>query len=207
MTNEANETLGVPAERLTEIAAWLGGDATVRSPTWDEFRAMASELVAARSQLDALTAERDEARNHATTLLRTAQEDLVLMKETAATVTSLRERAEAAEAQLARQGEALKAHRDCFAEITAKATPCQYDPNDPERITAYVIPAGPLHRAAGKIEGQMFDGETHLKAAAERVAELETAFSNYVKDMNDNVIPDIVRAIRARSALGDLHDQ
>lgn len=65
-------------------------------------------ITAVLSELLTLRAEKDEARGHAATLLRTAQEDLVLMQETAATVTSLRERAEAVEAQLARQGEALK---------------------------------------------------------------------------------------------------
>jgi hypothetical protein len=67
----------------------------------------------------------------------------------------------------------LKVYRDIFAEITAKATPLEFDPKDPERIIAYRIPCGPLHRAAGKLGFQMFNGEAYLMAAQERIRELE----------------------------------
>lgn len=60
---------------------------------------LVDHLTEAAAAIERLLAERDDARKHAETLLRTAQEDFVLMKETAATVTSLRERAEAAEAR------------------------------------------------------------------------------------------------------------
>jgi hypothetical protein len=62
----------------------------------------------------------------------------------------------------------VELYRDIFAEITAKAQPICGDPDDPERITGYRLPVGPIHRAAGKLDFQMFDGEKHLaKAAAE----------------------------------------
>jgi hypothetical protein len=50
-------------------------------------------------------------------------------------------------------------YRDIFAEITAKAIP-HTDPesDDPEMIDYYTIPVGPIHRAAGKVGFQMFDG-------------------------------------------------
>jgi hypothetical protein len=67
--------------------------------------------------------------------------------------------------------------RDCFAEITAKATP--YGSDDP--IKAYIIPAGPLHRAAGKTDFQMFDGERFM-----------TELTAHVRDMNERVIPQIM---------------
>jgi hypothetical protein len=48
--------------------------------------------------------------------------------------------------------------RDCFEEITAKAAPYgSGPPEDPSRIVSYLIPAGPLHRAAGKTGCQAFD--------------------------------------------------
>lgn len=47
--------------------------------------------------------------------------------------------------------------RDCFEEITAKAAPYgSGPPDDPDRIMAYLIPAGPIHRAAGKTSCQAF---------------------------------------------------
>lgn len=67
----------------------------------------------------------------------------------------------------------LALYRDIFAEITAKATPLEFAPDDPERITAYRVPCGPLHRAAGKLGFQMFDGERHLADAIAKIAELE----------------------------------
>lgn len=67
----------------------------------------------------------------------------------------------------------LALYRDIFVEITAKATPLEFDPEDPERITAYRIPCGPLHRAAGKLGFQMFDGERYLGAAIARAEAAE----------------------------------
>ena len=67
----------------------------------------------------------------------------------------------------------IEVYRDIFNEITAKAVPFLTDPNDEGRILSYVIPCGPLHRAAGNAGHQMFDGERHLAAAIERIAELE----------------------------------
>lgn len=51
--------------------------------------------------------------------------------------------------------------RDCFEEITAKATP--YGVDDP--IKCYIIPAGPLYRAAGKTRCQAFDMDANLREA------------------------------------------
>lgn len=55
-------------------------------------------------------------------------------------------------------------YRDIFAEITAKAIPVS-DPSsdDPERVRHYIVPTGPIHRAAGKIGFQMFGGEELIK--------------------------------------------
>lgn len=72
-----------------------------------------------------------------------------------------------------RDAELVGLYRDAFAEITAKATPLEFDPKDPERITAYRVPCGPIHRAAGKVAFQMFDGEQHLKNAVEKIAMLK----------------------------------
>ncbi len=54
-------------------------------------------------------------------------------------------------------------YRDIFAEITAKAEPLMYSAVD--SISAYKVPVGPIHRAAGKLGFQMFDGEKHLADA------------------------------------------
>jgi hypothetical protein len=64
-------------------------------------------------------------------------------------------------------------YRDIFAEITAKAQPLCEDGSDPEKITGYRLPVGPLHRAAGNLSFQMFDGERHLTQAVNRIHELE----------------------------------
>jgi hypothetical protein len=63
--------------------------------------------------------------------------------------------------------------RDIFTEITAKAQPLCEDTSDAEKITGYRLPVGPLHRAAGKLNFQMFDGERHLAQAVARIHELE----------------------------------
>lgn len=77
-------------KRLRDASdGWSGNAWAVDAGTADE----------AASALEALVVERDEARRLAQTLLQAGQEDLVLMTETASTLTSLRSRAEAAEAQ------------------------------------------------------------------------------------------------------------
>jgi hypothetical protein len=87
------------------------------------------------------------------------------------------ERRERALAEAKAQGERWRA---AFEEITAKATPYGSGPaDDPDRITSYIIPAGPLHRAAGKTGCQAFG----LK---------ESVLREYLKDMEENVIPKII---------------
>jgi hypothetical protein len=71
--------------------------------------------------------------------------------------------------------ELVALYRDIFSEITAKATPLEFDPSDPERITAYRVPCGPIHRAAGRLGYQMFGGEQYLAMAVEKIAELKAA--------------------------------
>ena len=63
---------------------------------------------------------------------------------------------------------ACDGHRDASAEITAKAIPYCGDATDPDRITGYRLHTGPLHRAAGKLGFQMFDGEARMSALVER---------------------------------------
>jgi hypothetical protein len=64
------------------------------------------------------------------------------------------------------EAELIALYRDIFAEITAKAAPvCDPSSDDPDRIRYYRIPVGPLHRAAGKLNFQMFDGEANLASA------------------------------------------
>lgn len=67
----------------------------------------------------------------------------------------------------------LAIYRDIFAEITAKAVPLCEDESDPEKITGYQLPVGPLHRAAGKTGFQMFNGEQHLAKAANKLQRME----------------------------------
>lgn len=65
--------------------------------------------------------------------------------------------------------------RDIFCEITAKATPYgSGPPDDPERVMMYLVPAGPIHRAAGKLGYQMFGGEQHLAQARAEIARLRS---------------------------------
>lgn len=85
--------------------------------------------------------------------------------------------------------------RDCFEEITAKATPFGND--DP--IKAYLIPAGPIHRAAGKTGCQAF-------GMGERIAELEAQLAEA-----NGALREVERAIenvaRLRSRLAACRDQ
>lgn len=72
--------------------------------------------------------------------------------------------------------ELIALYRDIFAEITAKAIPvCAPTSDDPERVRHYIVPVGPIHRAAGKLNFQMFNGEAHLKAATEENRRLRRA--------------------------------
>lgn len=87
-------------------------------------------------------------------------------------------------------------YRDVFAEITAKAVPIEFDPSDPERITAYRVPCGPIHRAAGRVGFQMFNGEQHLTNAVAKIRELKSALEKIAKCSRDdwefrdgNVVP------------------
>ncbi len=64
-------------------------------------------------------------------------------------------------------------YRDVFAEITAKAVPA----GDSDPVRHYRIQAGPIHRAAGKLGFQMFDGERHLARAVADLAAAEARAS------------------------------
>jgi hypothetical protein len=75
--------------------------------------------------------------------------------------------------------ELIALYRDIFAEITAKATALEFDPADPERIIAYRVPCGPIHRAAGKLGFQMFDGDKYLAMAIEKIRELEAEVAKH----------------------------
>lgn len=71
--------------------------------------------------------------------------------------------------------EQIALYRDIFAEITAKAMPvCDPSSDDPERVRYYRLPVGPLHRAAGELGFQMFNGEQYLKAAVDEIARLKS---------------------------------
>lgn len=73
--------------------------------------------------------------------------------------------------------ELVDLYRDIFAEITAKAIPvCAPTSDDPERVRHYIVPVGPIHRAAGKLNFQMFNGEKHLRAAVEEIGRLKSIF-------------------------------
>lgn len=73
-------------------------------------------------------------------------------------------------------------YRDVFNNITAKAVPICGDESDPEKITGYTLPVGPLHLAAGKLGHQMFNGEAHLARAVAEITQLREAlrpFADY----------------------------
>lgn len=73
--------------------------------------------------------------------------------------------------------ELIVIYRDIFAEITAKAIPvCAPTSDDPERVRHYIVPVGPIHRAAGKLNFQMFNGEVYLNAAVEEISRLKSIF-------------------------------
>lgn len=91
--------------------------------------------------------------------------------------------------------------RDCFAEITAKATPLTFDEKDPERIISYAVPAGPIHRATGKMGFQFFGGEEAAKQwqqRAERAEAWRAAIEEFVTSMKETTIPEIEAAIQER---------
>lgn len=77
-------------------------------------------------------------------------------------------------------------YRDIFAEITAKAIPYCGDASDPDRITGYRIHVGPIHRAAGKLGFQMFDGEERMSALVARNQALTAALKN-LSDAADTI--------------------
>lgn len=81
-----------------------------------------------------------------------------------------------APAQQKQDPDLLATYRDIFAEITAKATPvCAPAGDDPDRVRHYIVPTGPIHRAAGKLNFQMFDGEAHLARAIADLARARNA--------------------------------
>lgn len=70
--------------------------------------------------------------------------------------------------------ELIALYRDIFVEITAKAIPVTSpDSDDPERVRHYIVPVGPLHRAAGKLSVQMFNHEAYMKDVVERLRQIE----------------------------------
>lgn len=84
--------------------------------------------------------------------------------------------------------ERLKLYRDIFAEITTKAVPiCDPTNNDPERVRHYHIPAGPLHRAAGKLGFQLFNGEQHLANAVAEIARLKALASPHEEAVRETL--------------------
>lgn len=98
-------------------------------------------------------------------------------------------------------------YRDIFAEITAKAIPYCGDASDPERITGYRLHTGPLHRAAGKLGFQMFDGEARMSALVERNQALSGALKELSEAADDvNAEQDRQLADERRAAPHDLAD-
>lgn len=73
------------------------------------------------------------------------------------------------------EAELIILYRDIFAEITAKEIPVS-DPesDDPERVRHYIVPVGPVHRAAGKLNFQMFDHEKYMRDVVTRLRDLES---------------------------------
>lgn len=94
------------------------------------------------------------------------------------------QRAEKAD-ELDRRTHVETLYRDIFAEITAKVTPLTTDPNDPERIMSYAIPAGPIHRAAGKAGFQMFGGEEAIKQWRERAEKAERERNDAIEERDE----------------------
>ncbi len=77
---------------------------------------------------------------------------------------------------IAEQQKKIALYRDIFAEITAKAVPWfAPESDDPERVRGYKLPVGPIHRAAGDLNFQMFDGERYLSEALATIATLTAA--------------------------------
>lgn len=70
--------------------------------------------------------------------------------------------------------ELIALYRDIFAEITAKAIPvCDPESADPDRVRHYIVPVGPVHRAAGKLTFQMFNHEQYMQDVVKRLREIE----------------------------------
>jgi hypothetical protein len=103
--------------------------------------------------------------------------------------------------------ETIKVYRDIFAEITAKAIPYCGDASDPERITGYRLHTGPLHRAAGKLGFQMFDGEARMASLVERNQNLVSVLRELSEAADDiNAEQDRQLTDARRSAYHDLPD-
>jgi hypothetical protein len=91
--------------------------------------------------------------------------------------------------------------RDCFAEITAKATPFGAHQDDPERIVSYIIPCGPIHRAAGKTNFQFFDGEQAVDRWRERALAAEAKLA-----APSSPVPDASKAQTDETKAGECSD-
>jgi hypothetical protein len=108
--------------------------------------------------------------------------------------------------------------RDCFEEITAKTTPYgSGPPDDPERVTRYIIPAGPLHRAAGKTGVQAFGMQDRIRELEEALrgalnamqaslAALAVATSDSVPRLQERTKLVDAAIARARAIIGGSHD-
>lgn len=103
--------------------------------------------------------------------------------------------------------EKIAQYRDIFAEITAKAIPYCGDASDPDRITGYRLRPGPLHRAAGKLGFQMFDGEERMASLVERNQKLKAALGK-LSDAADEINAEQDRQLidARRSVPHDLPD-
>lgn len=99
------------------------------------------------------------------------------------------------EQQLRGQSKARERLEDVIRDIDAHATPIGLlDANDPEGSPAYyAVTVGALHRALGK------SGTAPKCPAPEVVAALD----EFVKEMQERVIPDIVRAVAERQVLAN----
>jgi hypothetical protein len=190
----AGEGCGPKGKDAERLASWLDEWVARFNPTIVVWRNLtnAAKLMRScvglrrerddlRARLASVERERDEARAEVEALAETGYKNAVLADVAHAQVQALTEKLERANA-------ANDTWRSCFEEITAKATPYGSGPSDdPERITSYIIPAGPLHRAAGKTGCQSF-GFTE-------------ALQQYYRDMIENVIPQIITSERERTEL------
>jgi hypothetical protein len=138
--------------RLEEEAERLSGHSIDRSSV---DAGISSNLATEAAQaLTRIAGERDKATAHAMTLLRAGQEDRQLMTETAATVTSLRKRAEAAEDRCKAMEAALKP----FSRAAHDWSPTANDGHvfeDGEPLEGHIaITVGDLRRAREALRGE-----------------------------------------------------